>query len=659
VEEEQVPVVVIPSPLLSSPSSHTQMSSSSSGAAAVPAADLDFPALGITLKGIYAFLAAHGGREAFEGKTTASVCVEVMLPATQQVTASWCTLHADRADEVGPATAFVSHAWGYEFLAVVDALEAWEGKRSSASASAPQTVFWFDLFSNPQHGTSDRPFEWWKGCFRDSIQRIGHTLLVLEWEDPKPLTRAWCVWEMASSVGKHLEVVMSPLQAERFEGALVSEFDSLVKKLCAVDVERAEAFHPSDRDRILTAVKETVGANKVNEMVAGEMREWMAGAGMAALGRVAPEERATSSLLDAVARLFKMEGKLGEAEVLLREAADVRTRVLGPEDPSSVESRFALANVLYLQGKVGESEPLYREVLDFRRRTRGPDDAHTLTSIGNLANVFYSQGKLDEAEPLYRETLEGRRRVLGPDHTEFFDSLNNLANLLDDKPGGSPVEAEALYREALEGYKRVVGRDHPETLDIANNLAGLLKAQGRLEEAELLYGEALEGYRRVLGPDHPNSIFILNNLAGLLKALGKLGEAAPMYREALERGRRILGPDNTNTLIFLTNCAAASKDLGKPGEAEPLYLELLERKARLLGPDHPSLSDAHHALGVVLRRLGRHDEGLVHARRADEERRGRLGDEHEETRKSRLSLARLEGDKEVEEELVGRWGVRE
>ena len=311
----------------------------SRGAGAAPtAATPDFPVHGITMKGIHTFLAANGGRKAFVGKTTAAVCAEMMMPATLATRLSYCAQHADRADEVGVATVFVSHAWGYEFLAVVDALEAWE--------SAPAAVFWFDIFSNPQHGTSEKPFEWWTGCFRDNIQRIGHTLLVLEWEDPKPLTRAWCVWEMASSVGKTLEVVMSPKEAMRFEQALVSEFDTLVKKLCAVDVAKAQAFHASDRERILAAVKETAGVSTVNETVAGELRGWMAEVGRAALGRVAMADRANSSMLGAVANLLSDQGKLSEAEPLYRESLEGRKRVLGPDHPSTLDSLNNLNNLV-------------------------------------------------------------------------------------------------------------------------------------------------------------------------------------------------------------------------------------------------------------------------------------------------------------------------
>jgi len=45
----------------------------------------------------------------------------------------------------------------------------------------------------------------------DNIGKLKKTLLVLEWDDPKPLTRAWCLWEMVSTVDTRSEfhVLMS------------------------------------------------------------------------------------------------------------------------------------------------------------------------------------------------------------------------------------------------------------------------------------------------------------------------------------------------------------------------------------------------------------------------------------------------------------------
>ena len=132
---------------------------------------------------------------------------------------------------------------------------------------------------------------------RDNIGKLKKTLLVQEWDNPKPLTRAWCLWEMVSTVntGSDFQVLMSPKNHESFSDALVKEFDSLIYKTCNVDLAKAEAFNASDRDNIFKAVEASAGFAKVNQQVIGIMREWMAQSGREALQRLPEEERAISS----------------------------------------------------------------------------------------------------------------------------------------------------------------------------------------------------------------------------------------------------------------------------------------------------------------------------------------------------------------------------
>jgi len=129
----------------------------------------------------------------------------------------------------------VSHAWGHEFLDVVAALEDYDSRQPTP------TVFWFDIFSNNQHKAPNREFTWWQTVFRDNIGKLKRTLLVLEWNDPKPLSRARCLWEMVSTVDTKSEfhVLMSPKNHKSFATALVNDFDNIVFKTCNVDLKSA------------------------------------------------------------------------------------------------------------------------------------------------------------------------------------------------------------------------------------------------------------------------------------------------------------------------------------------------------------------------------------------------------------------------------------
>jgi len=424
-----------------------------------------FPAEGVSFACLRAFREAHASQ--LYCKTTEEVCVSVIKPIASRARASLAEvlLHVNAADPVtgrpfvGRATLFVSHAWKYRFTDLLDALEA-----HICAMPEPDLVYvWLDTFVVNQHASMDKPKIWWTVTFREAIRSIGATCLVLApWNAPIPLARAWCIWEIASVVltDTALDVALAPTQAAAFEKALVEDFGSIATSLSRVDVRNAEAFILADRDMILRVAEETVGLSKLNELVLGRMREWLAGVGKKALARLPDAERGTSRLIVYVSILLKNQGRLDEAEPLCREALEAAREVLGSRHPN------------------------------------------TLVSMNNLAMMLSGQGKLDEAEPLYREALEARREVLGARHPDTLGSMHNLGGVLKDQ--GKLDEAEPLCREALDGYREVLGERHPMTLNQLANWADVLRSRGALEEARAAVSTALVGQRELVGEWHWN-----------------------------------------------------------------------------------------------------------------------------------------------------------
>jgi eukaryotic-like serine/threonine-protein kinase len=123
-----------------------------------------------------------------------------------------------------------------------------------------------------------------------------------------------------------------------------------------------------------------------------------------------PEERAT--LMDTMGTVYDELGLYDEAEGLLRESLEIRTRVLGNENPD------------------------------------------VATSLDGLAKVLYRKNDYDGAEARYREALAMRRKLLGNEHPDVAETLNFLALVRDEKgrlrrgrgppPGGPGHEAKAL-----------------------------------------------------------------------------------------------------------------------------------------------------------------------------------------------------------------------
>jgi len=141
---------------------------------------------GIKLSSINEFYIASGGKDKLNGLTTTQVNDQYQKPITETSQLSYCEhLKQRESPSVGIATVFISHAWLYKFLDVIDALE-WHFR------DTPDVIIWFDLFSNNQHKAVDLDFNWWCSTFKSATEDIGHTVVVFApWKDPIPLTRGW------------------------------------------------------------------------------------------------------------------------------------------------------------------------------------------------------------------------------------------------------------------------------------------------------------------------------------------------------------------------------------------------------------------------------------------------------------------------------------
>jgi serine/threonine protein kinase len=323
---------------------------------------------------------------------------------------------------------------------------------------------------------------------------------------------------------------------------------------------------------------------------------------------LAQDPELKAQMMDVMGVVYQSLGLYSSSLPLLERAADIRRRVLGPENPDTLATMHHLATVLVADGRYSEAEKLFRETLDSERRVLGPENAFTLLSMNNLANALYQQGRYAEAEKLNRETLEIRRRVSGPEHPDTLLSMSSLAATLDKL--GRYAEAEKLDRETLDIRRRVSGPDHPHTLEVMNNLALLLDEEGRYPEAEKLDRETVDIERRVLGPEHPSTLMTSANLANVLADEKRSGDAEKLMRETLDIQRRVLGPEHSNTLESATNLATILDDEKRYAEAEKLQRETLEIQRRVLGPEHPATINSIYNLACDVAGEGKRDEAL-------------------------------------------------
>jgi hypothetical protein len=546
---------------------------------------------GLSAAGFAALIAAGGGRAALEGKTTAWVKYNVVLPQTAVAKKAFTALLSagggggasggaggggggGGAALVGPASVFLSHAYDYIFLDAVDAAAAWEAR---APPRAGGHFFYFDLAIVNQHSQhAVVPFPVLRDEFGASVAAIGHTLFLLDYDAPVSLTRAWCVFEAATALacGAAFEVIMAPRCAGAFALALAGDFPSLVRKTCTVDVAAATAREAADRDNIFRVINEELGGFlRVNQLVVGALRAWMAGAGRAALAALPPPERAASVLQRALSRLLQDQGDLEGALALASEAraATAAAAVAARED--ALKATHNLAVLQLARGVLPEAAALATEARDGRGALLGPRHVDTLASALLHARVMADVGSLGEASSALASVVSAASAELGVGHEITLAALHAAAGVAWAlRRGGA---ARALYREALEGRLTALGEEHPDTLESRQDLAVALYEGGELREAAALCGAVLASKRRAQGDEHPDTLLCRANYGVLLADAGDVDNAAPHLEAALGGLRRVLGPAHPDTLAALAAAGAVLAQLGAAEEAEALLREAL------------------------------------------------------------------------------------
>jgi tetratricopeptide (TPR) repeat protein len=472
----------------------------------------------------------------------------VIKPATSKAKCSYVDMLQARPDlcqEVAMSTVFVSYAWKYPFMQVLETV---------ARAFPPETTFlWFDVVTVNQHTSSTVTLPMWLATFGTALSSIGEVVFVFKnWRRPVNTTRSWCVFEMVvtARIGVKSQVLFLPGEEDDFSAAMLANELSLGDFLTifgSVNVEKAEAFKEEDRLEILTQLH-TEGTQRVNDLAMLPLKQWMLKEASRVCELASKEGGGKYTAYAAVGALCQGLGMLDDALEWLGKAVDA-AQVNGEDENVLAVLLNNRGGILRNQGKYEEALIEYNRVAEIWTRTLGPEDLNIATLLNNMAEVYRLQERNDEALPKYREAVEIWRRVLGNGHPNVATGLNNLGLVL--KAQGLTEEALAMHTEALAIDRRALGNEHPDVATDLNNLAGALRDLGRLEEAVVVFKESLDLTKRALGDDHPDVATRLNGLAVVLWSVDNSSqEAARLGQEAVAVAERSLGPDHPRTLKY-------------------------------------------------------------------------------------------------------------
>lgn len=308
-----------------------------------------------------------------------------------------------------------------------------------------------------------------------------------------------------------------------------------------------------------------------------------------------------------LAQTRRAVGRELEAEALMREALELRRRILGERHDLTTQAMLELAWLLHERTGYDEAERLAREALDARIARHGPVNDEVATAMEALGTILWYSGRdLAQAEALYREASSIRERLWGPDDHRVAGVLVLLAGILPVL--GKGEEAEAAARRALEIRRAIYGDDHPLTISVHNHIARAVQAQGRTAEARELYHELLRRYEGVYTGDHTYLATTLNNLSATFYEEGVLDSAEHYLRMALEMRIRLVGPVDATVGLYQHNLGSLLRARGDLAAAEAVLAEAYRTRASIHGEDNPTALRTGAVYGSVLAERGKLDE---------------------------------------------------
>ncbi len=177
-----------------------------------------------------------------------------------------------------------------------------------------------------------------------------------------------------------------------------------------------------------------------------------------------------------------------EALALLIEAAEGRSRMLGPENPQTLRSLASQARGLDRVGRTAEAIALYRHVYGTRQRVLGPASPDTLRAGYSLADILSRSGQGRDALDLLRQMRDHVAAAGGDLAAAGVDTA--IAGTMAGQ--GDADGAMEFLRQRLHALIAGGHADGPERHEVALALYRICRDSGRREDAAQVFAQHLQ-----------------------------------------------------------------------------------------------------------------------------------------------------------------------
>eukprot|EP00040_Diaphanoeca_grandis_P034142 m.210416 g.210416 ORF g.210416 m.210416 type:complete len:847 (-) comp33077_c0_seq1:305-2845(-) len=517
---------------------------------------------------------------------------------------------ATKDDWISPANVFVSHAWKYNFVDVLQQLIS--HGNTMMEMESKQCFFWIDVLMVDQTTALELPYSYWTSTFTSAIETIGTVLLLLSpWHTPIPTTRAWCMYELFTALASphvRIQALLSESQKGALKEAIINDDNALMNAIVKLDVRNAECWVPRDREMIFAAIDTMDGGfDRMNTRINKFLRDWVT--------------KALQEIVNADADEVGLHQDGDDNSVTIT----IKTQTMhehggGGDDVHPVH--------------VVESSPLTVQSLslsEHRRHQRSesvlenandPHEAnttftsnftHTLHAITtdkqgekllafatlctNVGVVLESVGDYDAALAHHMKALAAREKVLGADHELTGDTCGNISDMY--RSLGEFAVALVWSERHLRIITAAVGENHLKSANAYYGLGSLQSHLANYVESLKFYNKALAIREKCLESNDDLVASTYSSIGILWNKMADFPQALKCHKKAFGIWSHNHGNHHPRIASCLNNMGCVHQNQGNLRDALSCFVESVRVKEIVFGEQHSVTGIGHNNIGVT------------------------------------------------------------
>ncbi|KAK5993028.1 Vegetative incompatibility HET-E-1-like protein [Cladobotryum mycophilum] len=326
----------------------------------------------------------------------------------------------------------------------------------------------------------------------------------------------------------------------------------------------------------------------------------------AALGRrelLGPEHEDTADSVYRTGIALHQAGEYVDAEMMLRQAADLWEKIGGPNHKARAWCLHWLGTALFYQKKYVLSEEMSRQAISVGEANSNLDEAWLAYPIYWAGCASQEQGNYSDAERMFHRAGPMLKSDIGLNNLVTANDIYNTGKGLLDQ--GKYCSAENMYRLAASMYQTHLGLGNDNTANALFFTGQALFQQEKYGAAEEMYRQAASAWESIPGYDGDEASGSNHWIGRSLYRRKEFAAAEEVFCRVAKAKETKYGAEHEYTLTGLWWVAWTLRAQDKNSESEETFSRLLPSMERVFGlEDYPTRNAAFY-VSVGLRKQGK------------------------------------------------------